>query len=128
MTGETFNAKQGLVIVSARIFGPSGDALARLAVDTAAIGTVIRPGILESIGYDLAQAPDQVRLVSASDTITVPRLLADRIVALGQERTYMPIIVHALPPATGVDGTLGLDFYRVRRLTVNFRQGRVSLA
>lgn len=128
MAGEAFNAKHGLVIVSARIYGPSGDALARLAVDTAAIGTVIRPGILESIGYDLSAAPDQVRLVSASNIINVPRFLLDKIVALGQERIYVPVIAHALPTATGVDGALGLNFYRARRLTVNFRQGRVSLA
>ena len=127
MAGETFNARQGWVVISARIYGPSGDVLARLAVDTAAIGTVIRPAILESVGYDLAQAPNQVRLVSASDIITVPLFLADKVVALGQERIYLPIIAHALPPATGVDGALGLDFYRTRRLTVNFRQGRVSL-
>jgi len=125
---ESFNAKRGLVVVSVQVFGPSGDTYARLAVDTGAVTTVISPQILTLVGYDLAQAPDEVRLISATGIIPVPRLLVDKIVALGQERTYLPVIAHALPPATGVDGTLGLDFYRVRRLTVNFRQGRVSLA
>lgn len=125
---ESFNAKRGLVVVSVQVFSPSGDTFARLAVDTGAVTTVISPQILTLVGYDLSAAPGQVRLVSASDIITVPRLLADKVVALGQERLYLPIIAHALPPATGVDGVLGLDFYRVRRLTVNFRQGRVSLA
>ena len=124
---EAFNKKQGLVIVSARIYGPTGDTLARLAVDTGAITTVLSPLLLASVGYDLAQASDAVRLVSASGVLTVPRLLADKVVALGQERTYLPIIAHTLPPATGVNGVLALDFYRVRRLTLNFRRGRVSL-
>ncbi|MBV9849501.1 MAG: hypothetical protein JO250_07420 [Armatimonadetes bacterium] len=128
MAGEAFNAKQGLVIVSARIFGPSGDTLARLAVDTGALTTLVDPRILTSVGYDVAQAPGQARLVSASGILTVPRLLAEKVTALGQERTYLPIIAHTLPPATGVDGVLALDFYRARRLTVNFRRGRVSLA
>lgn len=125
---EAFNSKRGLVVVPVQIFGPSGDTFARLAVDTGAITTVISPEILVLVGYDLAQAPDERRLVSATDVVSVPRFLAERIVALGQEREYLPILGHTLPKATGVDGVLGLDFYRVRRLTVNFRQGRVSLA
>ena len=66
--------------------------------------------------------------MTASNVITVPRLLADKVVALEQERVYMlPIIGHALPQATGVDGVLGLDFFRGQRLTLSFRRGRVSL-
>lgn len=125
---EQFNAKTGLVIVPVQIYGPSGDAAVRLALDTGALTTLIDPRILSSVGYDLAAAPDQVRIATASDVITVPRLLADKIVALGQERIYLPIIGHTLPPATGVDGVLGLDFFRRQRLTLNFRRGRISLA
>jgi hypothetical protein len=125
---ESFNANHGLIIVPVQIYGPWGNAFARLALDTGALTTVIRPGILASIGYDLAASPDKVRIVTASDVISVPRLLADRIVALGQERTYMPIIGHTLPPATGVDGVLALDFFRRQRLTLNFRRGRISLS
>lgn len=125
---EAFDLKRGLVIVSARIYGPSGDTLARLAVDTGAVTTVVRPGILASVGYDLSAAPEQVRLISASGIVTVPRLLADRVAALNQERMYLPILGHALPPAAGIDGVLGLDFFRGRRLTVNFRRGQVTLA
>ena len=125
---ESFNPRQGLVVVSVQVFGPSGDTFARLAVDTGAVATVISPLILVSVGYDLAQAPDQVRLVSASGVVIVPRLLVDKIMALGQERIFLPILAHNLPAAMGVDGTLGLDFYRARRLTVNFRRGSVSLA
>jgi hypothetical protein len=89
---EAFNAKQGLVILSVQVYGPSGDTLTRLALDTGALSTVIDGRILASIGYDLTSTPDKVRIVTASDVITVPRLLVNRIVALGQERTYMPII------------------------------------
>jgi hypothetical protein len=125
---EAFNAKQGLVILSVQVYGPSGDTLTRLALDTGALSTVIDGRILASIGYDLTSTPDKVRIVTASDVITVPRLLVDRIVALGQERTYMPIIGHTLPATTGVDGVLGLDFFRRQRLTLNFRRSRISLA
>ncbi len=35
---------------------------------------------------------------------------------------------HTLPPSAGVDGLLGLDFFRGERLTVDFRTGRLILA
>ena len=79
-------------------------------------------------GYDVSAAPDFVRLVSASGVVTVPRLLVDRVSALNQERMYLPMIGHTLPETLGVDGVLGLDFFRAKRLTVNFRNGRVTLA
>ena len=51
-----FDAKQGLLIVRAELFGPSGDALVRLALDTGATSTMINVGHLVAIGHDPALA------------------------------------------------------------------------
>ena len=125
---ERFNANSGLIIVPVQIHGPSGTATVRLALDTGVLTTLIDARVLSSIGYDLSAASDQVRIITASDIVTVPRLLADKIVALAQERFFLPILGHTLPPSTGVDGVLGLDFFRGQRLTINFRKGSISLA
>ena len=53
---DTFNAACGLVIVRARVYGLAGDGFARLALDTGAATTLLRPTILTAIGYDLTQA------------------------------------------------------------------------
>jgi hypothetical protein len=89
---ERFNAKSGLVIVPVQISGPSGIATVRLALDTGALTTLIDARVLSSIGYDLSTSPGQVRIITASDIVTVPRLLADKIVALGQEQIFLPIL------------------------------------
>ena len=49
-----FNPQRGLIIVPVTLYGPTGDAQARLAVDAGANATVIGKDILASIGY----APD----------------------------------------------------------------------
>jgi hypothetical protein len=58
----------------------------------------------------------------------VPRLLVDKMVVLGQERTDLPVLCHTLPPSASVDGLLGLDFLRGQSLTIDFRSGRATLA
>ena len=45
-----------------------------------------------------------------------------------RERTEFPVLGHTLPPSAGVDGLLGLDFFRGQSLTLNFRTGQATLA
>jgi predicted aspartyl protease len=123
-----FDPSQGLIIVSAELWGPSGSAVLRLALDTGATGTVINVGTLVAIGYDPALAPERVQVTTGSGLEFAPRVLLDRVAALGQEHTGFPVLCHTLPPSAGVDGLLGLDFFRGQSLAVDFRSGRVTLA
>jgi len=38
------------------------------------------------------------------------------------------ILCHTLPPSAGVDGLLGLDFFRGQRVTIDFQHGEVTIA
>jgi hypothetical protein len=122
-----FDSTQGLVIVLAQIYGPTGDTVVRLALDTGAVGTLINPVILAAIGYDLTQVSDQIRIVTSSGIENVSRLVLPQIGSLGQAREDFLITCHSLPAATGVDGLLGLDFCRRQRLIIDFRVGEVTL-
>ena len=51
-----------------------------------------------------------------------------KIEALGRELTQLPVLAHTLPPSAGVDGVLGLDFLRGQLLSIDFRNGRLTLA
>ena len=50
-----------------------------------------------------------------------------KISALGQDRIDFPVLAHTLPPGAGVDGLLGLDFFRGQFLTLDFRTGQITL-
>ena len=123
-----FEPQQGPIIVRAELWGPSGSAVLRLALDTGATGTVVNVGMLVAVGYDPALVPDRIQVTTGSGIEFVPRVILDKIVALGHERTGSPVLGHTLPPSAGVDGLLGLDFFRGQSLTIDFRDGQVRLA
>ena len=123
-----FDPQQGLIIVPVELWGPSGSAVLRLALDTGATGTVVNTGMLVALGYDPALVPNRVQITTGSGVEFVPRILLNRIVALGQESAEFSVLGHTLPPSTGIDGLLGLDFFRGWSLTIDFRTGQVVLA
>lgn len=127
MTRFPFDAREGLVVVTGSLLGPSGSSRVRLALDTGATMTIVRTAILVSLGYDTAAAEERVRITTASGVEYVPRLMANRIDALGQRRDNFPVLAHTLPPTTTVDGLLGLDFLRQSVLTIHFVEGFVDL-
>jgi predicted aspartyl protease len=122
-----FNPKQGLIVITAQIWGPTGDTVVRLALDTGATSTLLNAAVLLTIRYDPALAPHRVRMTTGSGIEFVPRLMVQRIEALGRELTSFPLLCHTLPPSASIDGLLGLDFLRDRRLTIDFRTGQVTL-
>ncbi len=67
-------------------------------------------------------------MTTASGVEYVPRLALDRIDVLGQQRRAFPVVAHTLPPSATVDGLLGLDFFREIRVTIDFFEGRITLA
>ena len=123
----SFDQKQGLVILGAKLWGPTGNAVLRLALDTGATSTIVNVGLLLAVGYDPAVGHERVQVTTGSGIEFAPRVITFRIAALGHERVRLPILGHTLPPTAGVDGLLGLDFFRQRRLSLDFRRGQIVL-
>ena len=98
-----FDPQQGLITVRAELWGPTGSAVLRLAIDTGATGTVVNVGMLVAIGYDPALVPDRVQVTTGSGVEFAPRVVLDRIMAFG------------------------LDFFSGRCLTIDFHAGHVTL-
>ena len=124
----SFDRHEGLIIVRAELFGPSGSIVVRLALDTGATSTTVNAGLLNAIGYDPALVPDRIQLTTGSGVEYAPRLSVSKIDALGQERGNFLIVAHTLPPTASVDGLLGLDFFRGQELNVDFREGIIMLS
>lgn len=122
-----FDPEDGLVVVSVEIGGPGGSAILRLALDTGATQTLVNAGPLLALGYDPALSPDRQQVTTGSGVEFVPSLTLKTIDALGRHLTDFPALCHTLPPSAGVDGLLGLDFFRGTRLSVDFIDGRITL-
>lgn len=119
--------QSGLIVIRARISGPSGNVAAQLAVDTGAVRTLISREVLQHAGYRPASATQRVLIATASGIERVPQIVVERIQVLGHQRRNVPVLAHTLPPSVGLDGLLGLDFLRDYRLTIDFRAGTVTL-
>lgn len=109
----------------AELTGPSGSAILQLALDTGATTTLINVAMLVALGYDPALSADRVQVTTGSGVEFAPRIELHRLTALGHERYGLEVLAHTLPPTSGVDGLLGLDFFRGLRLSVDFRSGQL---
>jgi len=121
-----FDARQGLIVVQAELVGPSGNIILRLALDTGATTTMISAAPLATIGYDPALSPDRVQVTTGSGVEFVPRLQVSGLKVLGQELLAFPVLCHTLPPSATIDGLLGLDFLRGKKVTIDFRRGQIT--
>jgi predicted aspartyl protease len=97
-------------------------------VDTGATSTLVNVGMLvaiglRTIGYDPAMAAERVQVTTGSGVEFAPRVVMQRVSALGQERLGFPVLGHTLPPSASVDGLLGPDFLRGLNLRNRLSRG-----
>lgn len=123
----SFDPSQGLVVLPARIHGPAGDVIARLALDTGATGTMINWELLVLVGYDPAAVEERIQVTTGSSVEFVPQVPLQRLECIETERQNFPVLCHTLPPTAMVDGLLGLDYLRGRRLEIDLLKGSVLL-
>lgn len=124
---KTFDPNFHLIEIRALLSGPAGTYRVRLALDTGATSTSINKDILVLIGYDPDALPQTVTITTGSGVEKAARINLDKIEALGYERQGFSVVAHTLPPSAGIDGLLGLDFFRKRILTINFDSGTITV-
>jgi predicted aspartyl protease len=123
----SFDPMDRMILVSVLIRGPKGRTVARLALDTGATSTLINPSLLVLVGIDPFASDERIPITTGSGVEYVSRVTIDRVESLRQTRERFPVVCHMLPPSAGVDGLLGLDFFRGTKLTIDFRLGQITL-
>lgn len=122
-----FDPAAGLIIVPTELTGPARTVVVHLALDTGATRTVVDARILTSLGYDLAHTAARMEVTTASGVEYAVQLIVSQVSAVGHTRSNLPVLAHTLPALAGVDGLLGLDFFRECCLTIDFRAGIITL-
>ena len=117
-----FRRQDGLLVVAARIWGKTGARDLQLAFDTAASETLVRPELLEDIGYGLTDALYRTSIQSAIGKEPGFMLRVPRFWSLGFEVRDHQIHAHALPDQYDIDGLLGLRFLDRFDYTVQSRR------
>jgi len=125
---DEFQPRSGPILIKAEVSGPTGATNITLLLDTGATTTSLSIAILRYVGYEPSASTDRITLTAGFGRATVPRLMLNRLTALGRHAIGLRVVAHDLPPEAGVDGLLGLDFVRDQALTIDFRAGRITLA
>ena len=123
----SFDPRRGLVTVEAEVAGPRGTTTVRLLLDTGAAVTMLHPDALAQIGYDLSTPRSWMRVATMDGVELLPLYIVNQVSAIGQSRPNLGVLGHALPIEANLNGLLGLNFLRGRRLTIDFRAGQVQL-
>lgn len=122
-----FDPDADLVYLWAEVLGPTRKARLLLALDTGATSTVISQSRLKELGYDPEASSEQSRIITGSQSEIVSHLKLAKFSVLGQQRNSFDVCCYDLPQATGIDGVLGLDFFRGLNLNLDFRNGLIAL-
>jgi hypothetical protein len=89
---------------------------------------MLNAGILTALGYDPSLSKERIELTTGSGVEYTPIVSVDNLSCLGEKRRAFPVICHTLPPSAGIDGVLGLDFFRNRKLMIDLKRGTVEKA
>ena len=122
----SFDPAKGLIVVPTRFWGPAGDVIVRLALDTGATGTMVNWDVAILLGYDPAVQEKRIQVTTGSGVEYAPRVEVLKIEALERTRVNMPVLCHTLPQSATVDGVLGLDFLRGLRIMLDLVEGKIT--
>jgi len=116
-----------MIVVGARLEGPTGARELRLALDTAATKTLIIPEAMDDVGYS-ARDGDAFTIIRTANAAPEPgyTLRVRRFSTLGFEHEGFEIHVHDLPDY-GVDGLVGINFLKNYNFTVRPRDQQIHL-
>jgi predicted aspartyl protease len=99
-----------------------------VVLDTGASITVVAVDIMARLGYDPANpALDRQRIITGSGVEYAPCTTVRSATAIGQKVDNLEVLCHDLPPESGVDGLLGINFLKHFKLTIRFRKGIIDL-
>jgi predicted aspartyl protease len=117
-----------LLCLNASVSGPQGDrAILRLLIDTGATYTIFPTFPLQDLGYHPEQALIRRPIVTASGKLDVPFIRVASFDCLGLHLENFPAALYDLPPASKIDGILGMDFLATHRAFIATHEAEIYM-
>jgi len=123
----SFDRKVALIVVPVTVKINEKIWKYKFAVDTGATISLINSSVMTELGYTKADSIRTTHTLTASKTETVNEYSLDNIMAIGLLRRNFKVISRALPVGLGIDGLLGLNFFKDKELTIDFKQSEIQL-
>jgi len=127
MNTVSFDRKLPLVIIPVSIKMKSAVYDFHFAIDTGASVSLIDLDVLNAIGFNKSNCVNTIKTMTASQQETAYEFEIPNIKAIGLIRRNFKVISRKLPIGLGIDGLLGLNFFKHKELTIDFRKSEVRL-
>ena len=127
MIVHTFDRKDPLVMVEVTVQADGKIKRFKFAVDTGATITLVSNDAMKAMGYTQADSIRTTHTITASKAETVHEYSLDNIMAIGLIRRNFNVISRALPVGLGIDGLLGLNFFKNKELTIDFKLSEIRI-
>ena len=123
----SFDRKASLIVVPVTVKTETKVWEFRFAVDTGATISLIDASVMTRLGYTTADSIRTTHTITASKTETVHEYSLDNIMAIGLIRRNFKVISRELPMGLGIDGLLGLNFFKNKELIIDFKLSEIQL-
>ncbi len=123
----SFDRKAALIIVPVTIKIGTEVKRYKFAVDTGATVSLIDIDLLTDIGYKKEDSIRTIQTLTASKTESAYEFQIDNIMAIGLLRRNFKVISRVLPAGLGIDGLLGLNFFKDKELVIDFKLSEIRL-
>ena len=117
-----------LLLLKAAASGTDGSVRQfRLLVDTGSSYTVLRVNVLDSLGYELRNPLNSIRIPTGGGIIEAPVVAVTWFNCLGQRVENFSLVAHTLPETTFVDGLLGMDFLSRCQAVISVGEAQIRI-
>jgi predicted aspartyl protease len=127
VTLVSFDRKAALIVVPVTVKKEEKIWEFKFAVDTGATKSLIDADVMTKLGYKPQDCIGTTQTITASKRETVYEYSLDNIMALGLIRRNFKVISRSLPLGLGIDGLLGLNFFKHKELTIDFKLSEIQL-
>lgn len=118
--------KEGLIIVDV-LLKAKRKLTVRMVIDTGATYTLIPWKIVQALGIDPNKSKESIFIITASTTEEAPLIKIPFLFVLGKEIKNAKAVAHDLPPASRVDGLLGLNVFRALKIKIDFSKNIIEI-
>jgi len=127
MTIVEFDRKSPLIVVPVTIKYENKILKFDFAVDTGASISLIDMGVMSRMGYHKKNCIGTMQTITASKTETAYEFKIDNIYAIGLTKRNFNVIARSLPVGLGIDGLLGLNFFKNKELIIDFKLSEIRI-
>ncbi len=127
MTTIHFNPDSFGIVFPTILTGPEGTKKIQMLIDTGATMCIIPFEIAIALGYNPSVSKEYTDITTASGSATMPLIKIEKLSLMGKEIQNVKTLCHDLPPASRVDGLLGLSYLKHFKLTIDFPKGILAM-